>query len=491
MAHTRLYSADVPSVSAAMAEFGENSGLLICRPGRSSFTSWFSVPEGAYAIVSKHGADIPFPETGKMIWPTGFHWGYPWQKVQYLITKQSVVFNMEVKQCFTADNVPIDTDVTIIFRIMGDEALGENPELVTRFLYNLKPDGLESQLVNAMEEAMRALARSIEHTEAFAVRSCGPENLGPMTNIAVDTEEHNKIFVGQHDEHEQKIVERGRKKARNVTEGMIKALNKQFNSQGVEILDVNITNINLPHQIVQQMSNKTFVISANALQHMNQIYEMQALKFRSELLRLEESYLQTQESETQKGKKELNTFQVQLNELKASAKKQLELFHGDVQVSIQNINAESKLECTRLQQEKARVLADFSQRANAESKRIIAETSLYTETKLAESMFEVSKNEASANQRLAEAEGVMAPLLNSRKLFETQLKELEIYEALGNNNQLILSATDDQELNTIMLCDSILGSNTNSNRSRLLAEMMTMQKAADAYLQHPMAEQAP
>lgn len=46
--------------------------------------------------------------------------GLPWVKVSNLVTKQNVVFDMPVKGCTTRDNVTVEIDVAIVFRIMGD-----------------------------------------------------------------------------------------------------------------------------------------------------------------------------------------------------------------------------------------------------------------------------------------------------------------------------------------------------------------------------------
>lgn len=44
----------------------------------------------------------------------------PWRQVSNLVTKQNVVFDLPVKGCLTRDNVTVEIDVAIVFRIMGD-----------------------------------------------------------------------------------------------------------------------------------------------------------------------------------------------------------------------------------------------------------------------------------------------------------------------------------------------------------------------------------
>lgn len=141
------------------------------------------IPSGCYALVSRHGADEEFvhPDgTTSIVWPPGLHFGHPpWVRVSHLVTKQAVVLDLPVKACKTKDNVTVNIDIALAFRIMGDAALGEDPDLVRRFVHELKPRGLEQQLRDAQDEAVRALARSLMHTEIYGIRS--GENLRHMS----------------------------------------------------------------------------------------------------------------------------------------------------------------------------------------------------------------------------------------------------------------------------------------------------------------------
>ncbi len=134
-----LYSKDIRSSGQADDLFGTEKGLLVCRPGRWVMP-WFCVPDGCYALVTKFGKDEDYAPN-KPVWPAGFHFGPPWKKVSNLVTKQSVVFNMPVKGCKTQDNVTVQINLSIVFRIMGDESKGEDPYLVRNFVYKARFDG--------------------------------------------------------------------------------------------------------------------------------------------------------------------------------------------------------------------------------------------------------------------------------------------------------------------------------------------------------------
>jgi regulator of protease activity HflC (stomatin/prohibitin superfamily) len=109
---------DINSVGQATELFGSDKGLLVCRPARLT-RPWFSVPDGCYALVTRFGKDLMY-EGDNPVWPAGFFWGPPWTKVSNIVTKQSVVFNMPVKGCKTQDNVTVQINLAVVFRIMGD-----------------------------------------------------------------------------------------------------------------------------------------------------------------------------------------------------------------------------------------------------------------------------------------------------------------------------------------------------------------------------------
>ena len=106
------------------------------------------------------------------VWPAGLHLPYsPWIGVSHLITKKSVVFDLPVRTYKTKDDVNVDIDVSLTFRIMGDPELGEDSYLLRKFVYERKPGGLEKELSDAHEEAVGALVRLIDHTEIYGIRT--------------------------------------------------------------------------------------------------------------------------------------------------------------------------------------------------------------------------------------------------------------------------------------------------------------------------------
>merc|ERR1719359_536217 len=203
-----------------------------------------------------------------------------------LVTMQSVVFNMPVKNCKTQDNVSVEINLAIVFRICGDVEKNEDPMLVRNFVYKVTPRGLEQQLIDACEEATRSLARTLLHTEVYGLRTdIGGKKLQVHSGASDD---HGGDLEGDAALREAGVADSdtaaaAANKGRSVAADMRRSLNDQFTPQGVAISDVIITDVQLPDVIVQQMAEKTTVIAQNAAQKMNQEYEMLTLKQQEEI----------------------------------------------------------------------------------------------------------------------------------------------------------------------------------------------------------------
>jgi len=162
-----LRSRNIKTVSDADQIFGEDTSVIVARPGRERCSLfWFTIPEGFYALVTRHGSDEDFGD-GKPIWPSGLHLGPPWLKVSHLVTKQAIIFNIPFRDCKTKDNVSVEIDLALVIRIMGDE----DPYNVRKFVHDVTAEGLQAQLMDASAEAIRTLARSVMHTEVFGLRT--------------------------------------------------------------------------------------------------------------------------------------------------------------------------------------------------------------------------------------------------------------------------------------------------------------------------------
>jgi hypothetical protein len=163
-----LKEQEIGNAASAGRDFHE-PGLLVGLPSRG-LMPYIVIPEGFYALVTTNGAEQVGPG-GSKVWPSGYHTCAPWTKISHLITKTNVMYDTPCKGCKTKDNVSVQIDVCVTFRIMGDADLGEDPNLVPKFVHEVTPRGLQQQLRDAIDEAVRVLARSMKHHEVYGLRS--------------------------------------------------------------------------------------------------------------------------------------------------------------------------------------------------------------------------------------------------------------------------------------------------------------------------------
>jgi len=483
----RLYAEETRSAGETTELFGREKGLLVARPGRY-FRPWFSVPEGCYALVTRFGKDFDH-SSGSPVWPAGFHFGHPWIKVSRLVSKQSVVFNMPVKGCKTQDNVTVQINLAIVFRIMGDEKRGEDPHLVRKFVYNVGARGLEQQLMDACEETTRTVARTLKHVEVYGLRT---DTSGKTSKVLTGGAPPPDTQYDQEGDAALRHVEgpadadqatQAASKGRDVAEDMRRTLNDQFMPQGVSITDVIITDVKLPDEIVKQMAEKTMVIAQNAKQKITQEHDMLTLRQEEEIATLLQRKKEEREKEKQSGDQKVNEVQVQLDKMKAETKVQLARIHQESLVHVQTINADGELEVTKLEQAKAAVLADKKAKAMSDAQKLKAETDLFESTRMSEAKLEAAKNEAKAAEHMAVAEGQAAPMVEARKQYETRLKQMKVWGSLAKNKDLVISGETDPELNTMILSDAILSDKANEGtKSQILSEMLVMQRGSKIML---------
>jgi len=390
---------------------------------------------------------------------------------------------------------------------MGDESKGEDPELVRKFVHQVTPRGLEQQLRDAQEESVRSLARSLKHTEVFGVRS-GLHDASIIGDDLSDEDgpDRDAIFQGSSDQKDAASAKRAVTKGVDITDAMVKSLNKQFVPQGVEIESVAIKDVSLPRDITKQMFEKTMIVSRNAQQTMYHENQVQLTRMNEEVQTMLQTFLEEREAEEAAGAKAVNTEQVKLADAKADATKVEASIREETKVRIQNIKAESDLEVQRVNDSmvsliylpelllvwsnlkfnnKNASLVKVDTEARREAAEIEANTNLEVQTMLAEAQLEKTRNEAKAEQLLAKAEGTIAPWIEKKKEFETKQKMLEVFEKLSGNNDVIVSGSSDEGVNLSIVADAMLQSSSlfkEENRSALMAELALLSQGSNSFV---------
>eukprot|EP00638_Chattonella_subsalsa_P006383 CAMPEP_0117751848 /NCGR_PEP_ID=MMETSP0947-20121206/11234_1 /TAXON_ID=44440 /ORGANISM="Chattonella subsalsa, Strain CCMP2191" /LENGTH=400 /DNA_ID=CAMNT_0005570337 /DNA_START=389 /DNA_END=1591 /DNA_ORIENTATION=- len=395
------------------------------------------------------------------------------------------------------DNVSVQIDCAAVFRIMGDKEKGEDPSLVRKFVHEVTPRGLEQQLRDALEEAIRSLARSVKHREVYGLRSMSntevdlgeveiglggknPEETGNEEDDGID----NETFVGSHDVQASRRARRAARKGAGVAATMCRTLNKQFHHQGVDISQIIIKNVKLPHDITEQMSNKTMIVSENAQQKMNQQFEMQKLKHENEMADLIDAQAREKEYELEEGQEEAQKLELKLEYLKSMGNKEKLMLEQSSRTQIQSLEADAQLQIAKINMGEMGALATRGAKANKEAAKLKAECDVYVETKLTEAGLVVAQNEARAAEVLAQAEGRIAPMIRALKEFETNRLQTEVYKSLSLNPDLVISDSSGSKANATLIADAILQQPPlpNTNRGQVLTELLVLKNRSKLHL---------
>lgn len=119
------------------------SPLVLIPERRGSFFGFLSVPSGAYCIAQSGGRNLGVANQG-----LHFHMN-PYWRIAFVVCQQTIQYDSPVTRCATKDDVMVDLDLTLVFRVV-------NPDT---FVYQLGASKFDILLRGSVEEAIRHLAR--------------------------------------------------------------------------------------------------------------------------------------------------------------------------------------------------------------------------------------------------------------------------------------------------------------------------------------------
>lgn len=397
-----------------------------------------------YALVQDAGKDVDYQ--GKAVWPAGFHYASPlpcWQRrISHLVTKQSIVFDTPIRGCKTIDDVTVTIDICVVFRIMGDEKKGEDPNLVRTFVYELGPSELARQLKDAQDERVRALARSVRHTEVYSLRSHGKHMGGedndeekiseldskvsdtsvsaPKHQKGVEMTQMNKTLADVDDAEHSKTNE----KAMEYTEEMKINLNQQFNKYGVMIIDVAIQRVSLPDKFQKQMEDRTTSLTRDAEQKQKQVIDLQRVKQKEEVETLNQKFKEEQQLEKKNGQKEAAQVEQKLKTIVAETQKEVVNVKEKGEAKLMDVIAKANLQVQQLESEAKRQLEVWDAKTTAQVEKLHSDCDAFIWEKQSDAALVEAQCSAKGNDIIADAEGKSAVSLKARRKYELQKKQI-------------------------------------------------------------------
>merc|ERR1719469_764139 len=308
------------------------------------------------------------------------------------------------------------------------------------------------------------------------------KSTGTLLRKSRSNNEEEKELIGDNDDNDRIEGDQIENKLDTGTGSSIRdimkaRLNKQFMSQGVEIVDVIIKTITLQDNIQKQMSQNTNINTHHAEQRMQHEYDMLVLLQNEEVTTLEQEIDEKKREIFKDGELNCLIESLELAYEHAVANDVLKKISVQMRIDVDLIIAENGATIQRITDEAKLEIEQV--KGDAESDCSIARVEADQESKDTEAKADAvcALNESKGNKELYKAEGFSAP--KNRKLNEylTSMRRIKAQEALANNDKLVVTGTSGGlAANNLLLVDAALkhvkpGSNKPSERSYILSKL--------------------
>uniref|UniRef100_H3H0R4 Band 7 domain-containing protein n=1 Tax=Phytophthora ramorum TaxID=164328 RepID=H3H0R4_PHYRM len=236
----------------------------------------------------------------------------------------------------------------------------------------------------------------------------------------------------------------GQKTPYYVTEDIKKNLNAQFNTYGVQITSVAITNVRLPATFQEQMQSRTTHLSAIKEQNMKQLNDMQLLSYKEEIdttklarkMKLMEEEQQGQARHSSDSGSNAQETRVECNKIAAEATLAIEQIHADTK----------------------RISSEIVFRSDTDIRLVLAEEEAYKMQLKAEVEEISSSGEAKAKEIIARAEGAAAKKLEKARAHALDMQRLELLSSLAQNSKTVVTGNSSNSLLAEMMVANQHGS---------------------------------
>jgi len=333
-----------------------------------------------------------------------------WKEVAYIVNQRACTYNAPVKSCPTADNVMVDCDLNLIFKV------GPKPEDVKKFVYRLGARRFDEFLFASVEEGIRHLIRSCIHTEVYELR-------------------HNDTRVRE----------------------TLSELNRKFKPFGVTFEQAAITDVTFKSDLQTTLQNTTEYDSKIEEEEKKQGHLMDRLIYQEDrdLKTLQKTCnisIQKMLAHQDRLKIERETRIVQ-----AEANRSVTLVKSETAASVASIKAKSQLEAAKNQGLKNKEEAVADATAESAARKIREGTDNRMKVYTSDVDLKNEENRQKAVMEVAEAEEYSASRIQAQREHALKMAQMEVLATLAANSDIVISGEMGNRIMETMLADNILG----------------------------------
>jgi regulator of protease activity HflC (stomatin/prohibitin superfamily) len=384
MSHnTKLTQEKISDYSQAISVFSQTSGNtlpIVLVPTARSCASWFMfVPDGMHVIMQSFGKDVGVVRAGFQFFP-------PWYSIAFLVSKQSCSYNAPVKNCPTKDNIMVQVDLTIIFRITEP----------SKFVFDIGALKFDELLKAATEEQIRGLVRSTPNDKIYELRGSRASNF-------------------------------------------LQSLNKKFEMFGVLFSDATITNVLLPEQLAETLQKETTFDAQTKEEEKSHQYNLKVLNDNASIEMKKLIAINDRLAQDEIAKKERILIQKGQQEIEAQKRKQLAVIKAEEESTVMKYKAETELINAKIQGDKEAALLILRAEGETLAKKIQVDQEAQIEMLKAKAEVDAAQNISEALLIEAEAESGIQNQLKERRQFDLDMERLKALESLAKNGKIVIS----------------------------------------------------
>ena len=387
--HSRCVQLSVSSPSDAGSAFNRSNGVEICLvvvPGGAACCCqlYTAIPSGYFVLYQRW-----YKNEGKMEPGVKYCWPF-WYRVSHVVNAATITYSAPSRQVPTADNVMIDINLSLTF------AIGPNYEDAEAFVYTLGTTRFDEFLAAEVEEGIRGLVYSVTHDRVNDLRE-------------------------------------------EFAQGMLSGLARKFAPFGVQVKNVKVTEVKLPHHVAQTLEQTTTFrtkISEIAKKHENTIRVIQDEASQELEAVVRHNVRRKQDLTAQCKRYEIEHKEI-LDEMLGQARVQEMEAKSKMDVLI--ASGKGDLEVAKAEGEKTAEEITRTMQVQCAERKIKVDQTAAVMALESQALLKAAENDSKALIATAEAENNSTAGLEVKRRYELEWERLEVMEGLAANGRRLVT----------------------------------------------------
>jgi regulator of protease activity HflC (stomatin/prohibitin superfamily) len=394
VSHSKLVQRKISSnrnVDGEFAKIGADGSIpiVLVPPSPMLFSFALAIPSGPFVLYQKWHVS-----QGQL------NPGMAWFRVSHIVSRAVITYDAPAQKCPTADNVLVDVDLSLTFRI-GPDA---DTDAAANVVYRLGAHRFDELLSVQTEEAIRGLVYSVTHDRVNDLRE--EFALGILTTLNLKASRYG-----------------------------VQIMNVKITDCRLPRMNVKITDCRLPRELQLRLERTTAFktkLSEQSKQHENAVRV------------LEDEAITELDTIRKPNDRRIQELQAELKKYMIQRRKWEEKARGETRV--EQVQAKSKAEVAQKQAKgddisemvKPRQAAEaLLKRTDVETRKeeIMAEQEQYVKIRTAEAALKSSEANAAALIAQAEAEAAGAESLAEKRKYELEWARLAVLEKLAGKGK--------------------------------------------------------